>query len=198
MRSTAAPLRRPMTPRANWAYHPIMRLSAGLLLFFLAGACLCACQVGTSGLATVGRSPDGGAEATAGPDTNPVDGAPNAPTVGCSAQTCAGACCGDQCVSRSCAGCAVGGIFCPYVAGGDGGTCVADCSACAVSGIPATTTCFTCADAGLSAQCAPSATACPADLEAGACPCASGTAEQCPGPAQTCARVDGQYTCLSP
>jgi hypothetical protein len=153
------------------------------------------CSLGKEGL---GPNPSDAAAAdvadakgvadASGDDVSPPDGGGDDATTACVL---------DQCVGACCAGCATGGIFCPS-AGGPGGTCVASCAACAASGGPTSATCYTCTAAvTLFARCESSPSACPADLDAGACPCPTGTPEQCPGPRQSCVVVDGQYVCLS-
>lgn len=183
------------------------------LSFLMSAAAVCGCGVGTNGLGP--PAPDASADAEtmdAATDTNPLgaDAGPDAPLDApsdtqseaappnpCNASTCGGACCGTQCVPRTCAGCALGGVFCPYAENGtSNGTCVADCSSCNL-GSSSSIACFTCYSTGLLAQCASSANDCPAAADAGACPCPSGSAEQCPGSDQTCSMVDGEYVCLS-
>jgi hypothetical protein len=174
----------------------------------LAAACLSslvACQLSQGGLGggwdagpldATGET-GGDTDATTPGDAATIDGGDGASTEGgCTPQTCGGACCGDTCLPRSCAGCATGGLFCPSPGVTSGGTCVASCGSCTTFGDAAS--CYACADAGLTASCAASSTTCPADLDAGACVCPSGTAEECPGPDQVCSTVGGALVCLSP
>jgi hypothetical protein len=160
-----------------------------------------ACGLSNGGLGAVveagapdssATGPDGGADAESiAEDGGGSDG-------GCTPATCPnGACCGEECVPPSCAGCSVGGHFCPSPSGEPGGVCLAACGACATFGATASS-CYTCGDAGLAgARCAAAPTDCAPDLEAGACACASGTAEECPGPLQVCSMVNGAFVCLS-
>jgi hypothetical protein len=141
-----------------------------------------------SGDASSESDDDGGASPESGTDV--IEGA-----TPCDPLACSGACCGDACVTPDCAGCAAGGIYCASTAGGSG-TCVASCSSCPVSDGP-TVTCYSCGDAGLAARCAGSSSECPSDLASGACPCPSGTPEDCPGAQQVCAQVAGTFVCLT-
>ncbi|HEY1695766.1 MAG TPA: hypothetical protein VGG39_26545 [Polyangiaceae bacterium] len=151
---------------------------------------------GGTDAATTDDAP-GGDEAglDSGTDVEGVDGS-DEPASACSPATCPqGACCGSACVP-SCASCEVGGLFCPSPPGNPGGTCITSCAACATFAAPVG--CFACGAAGLEGRCAGASSDCPADLEAGACPCPGGTPEECPGPDQVCSTVDGASACLTP
>ncbi len=162
-----------------------------------AGLSFFACRLAEGGLGGAGDAgrPDDAAETDAVASDAGDDGSEGGEG-GCTPESCAGACCGDTCMSQTCAECSVGGHFCPSSSPLPGGNCVSDCASCTT--FSGAATCYVCGDAGLSASCAASSAACPGDLAAGACPCPSGTAEECPGPEQTCSMVDGAFVCLSP
>jgi hypothetical protein len=176
------------------------------LLLGLAWAPACVpvlgCGIGLNGLAgpdaSIWGQGDAASDAGEGGDdavlTDTGDDASEAAPQ-CDPTACNGACCGDACVATGCAACAVGGLLCASSTG-VGGTCVTSCSSCPISDGP-TVTCYSCDDSGLSARCAGAASDCPGDLPAGACPCPSGTPEQCPGPLQMCALVGSAYVCLT-
>jgi len=106
-------------------------------------------------LARVDATADGGADATDATGTEPdaaTDAAPDAASDSdtgiadaeatdgggidaappCNSNNCGGACCGDICVSRTCATCDAGAYFCPYFLDliDSNGTCVSSCLAC--------------------------------------------------------------------
>jgi len=107
----------------------------------------------------------------------------------CNAVNCGGACCGDQCVSRTCQGCALGTLLCPYVPGnvGANGACVADCSQCDAGGVAQPSVCWACGQTTPAGSCTNDPNTCPAALDAGACACEGGDAGVCPGATQVCA-----------
>jgi hypothetical protein len=168
---------------------------------------LLGCTGQTNGLGPV----DGGSETAA---DGPTEEAPEAdvgdvvdaadvadvvseasPQYSCNAHTCGGACCQDQCVPRSCAGCATGNIFCPTATVfSANGYCTTSCAACVTGADPAPVACFDCSGGQPLGSCRASAASCPAAPDAGACGCASG---QCPGANQTCETVDGQQICVT-
>ncbi len=143
---------------------------------------------------------DAGADAPsdAGPDVldaaaaNSGDGAS-----ACNASNCGGACCGDTCVSRTCAGCDAGAVFCPFdpigSLHGSNGTCVADCASC--SG-PQPIECYQCAGQARTAYCATALDLCPTEVNAGACTCDAGGADECPGSTQVCALEEAGAACI--
>jgi hypothetical protein len=161
-----------------------------------------ACSLSTSGLSPVGAdasvdssrdaqpevashdaisevvSPD--AEEDSGPDASEAASA-------CNAQSCGGACCGDTCTVRSCAGCGVGVLFCPFAPGaGSNGYCVSDCAHCVVGGNAFGSACWSCAGGSPIGVCTSDPTTCPADVHSGACGCTAGDSNMCPGPTQVC------------
>lgn len=121
------------------------------------------------------------------------------PQYSCNASNCGGACCENQCVPRNCAGCATGSLFCPYdlSLSGSNGLCVESCAACTANGSNAPTACYTCGGGLTLAQCATNPSSCPQTLSAGACPCGSVDASDCPGSGQTCVDAGAQGVCLS-
>ena len=182
--------------------------------WILGGGWIAACTVGTNGTATIigdASEEDGGTdtgevatdaamdvtvrmedvvtpvEATtdAPSETSVADTGSDAPT--CTAANCGGACCGNRCVPRSCAGCDVGTLFCPYSFNvpNSNGQCLATCSTCQTDGKPTNVGCFSCATGSPLGSCTTTATACPADTDSGACSC-SGDAGSCPGSTQVC------------
>jgi hypothetical protein len=182
----------------------------------LAGLAPIACSTGTNGQ---GPNPDASpADATSesidGPseldasteaDTAPVEAAVEAGDdgsdgAGCNSSNCGGACCGDLCVPRTCAGCSVGPLFCPFLAGvpGVNGYCVSDCSSCNAGGVKADIACFTCQGGTTTEQCSTSASDCPTAVDAGACACATGDASDCPGKTQVCGSDMACLTCGQP
>src|SRR5579859_1545826 len=128
-------------------------------------------------------------------DTSAVDdagdaGDGNAET--CTASNCAGACCGNHCISRSCQGCATGSLFCPYstTVPDSNGECVSSCSSCQALGAGGGVACFSCTSSGPQGTCAATVDQCPADIGTGACPCSLTDAGTCPGHGQVCAGTD--------
>lgn len=181
------------------------------------GMGLGACKLGVSGENVAPSDASVDADALAVPDANHSDGnrpadanadtGDDGPAVdasdassACNDQNCGGACCGDQCVPRDCAGCNAGSLFCPFHAGiaNSNGYCGTDCSGCNAGGTAEHTTCFSCASGTPVGSCAANSADCPQDLDGGACPCPSGDAGECPGAGQTCTTVDGHSVCLTP
>jgi hypothetical protein len=194
------------------------RIGIGALTVAAWGAlCLLACTSGVNGTGPIpdASSEDGPVGADGGTDameeSPPVPdsgGDEDAPAVGCNASNCGGACCGNACVPRTCAGCAVGNVFCPFFAlQGSNGTCVSDCSACQTSGAPENVTCYNCSRGAPAASCAAQSAQCPQDRDHGACLCGGndgdgGEAGTCPGPMQVCTGTDGgdagESVCITP
>jgi hypothetical protein len=85
--------------------------------------------------------------------------------------------CNGACVS-SCAACDGGIVLCTATR-----SCASDCTVCAPFGLGVT--CYSCSGAP-SGFCAGNVSACPNDTNAGACPCASSDAGDCPGATQIC------------
>jgi hypothetical protein len=133
---------------------------------------------------------DAPTEATAPRDAGDAGDA-NAET--CTPANCAGACCGNHCVSRDCQGCATGLLFCPYstTVPNSNGECVASCSSCLALSADGGVACFSCSSGGSQGTCAAAIDQCPTDLASGACPCSLPDAATCPGNAQVCAGTDG-------
>jgi hypothetical protein len=200
---------------------PGMRaLASGLLLCFVAAASaggLLACRIGTNGQLETGDSSvtDAGNELDVGGqrdvgsllDAGPADSGvadvqeEPPPSVTCNVHNCGGACCGGQCVSQTCASCGAAAHFCTFDPGVtfSSGTCVEQCSSCSPDGTPLGTTCFVCNSGKPVAKCSAASSACPQTLVAGACPCPSGDAGDCPGPNQICQGNDaGQFACVTP
>jgi hypothetical protein len=127
-----------------------------------------------------------------GPDETSVpDAKSDAPT--CTAMNCGGACCGSRCVARSCAGCEVGALFCPYssTVPNSNGQCLASCSSCQVDGTATNIACFSCGSGSPIGTCQTTVAACPADTDGGACLCSpdagnAGDAGTCPNSTQVC------------
>ena len=116
----------------------------------------------------------------------------------CNPANCGGACCGDQCVPRTCSSCPGAPVFCPFYTTiqNSNGRCISDCAAC-VADVPAAITCFVCGGGAPTKRCAASPNQCPVGLSAGACPCAPGDAGLCPGPTQVCLAVEAGAECLN-
>jgi hypothetical protein len=160
-----------------------------------------ACGVGTNGLGPAeDTSRDGSDEQE--PDVMDVAVAEvvdvfteASPQYSCNAESCGGACCENQCVPRTCAGCMSGAAFCPYNPNvqSPNGYCTSNCSGCAAAG-HAAVTCFSCSLGTPAVSCHSNGSKCPQDLDAGACPCPSGDASQCPGASQVCT----QGVCITP
>ncbi len=169
------------------------------------GGCglLAACGLGTSGTLSVAdamadaetvdaledaTAVDGSADRTIPADVvTPSEAATDAPAEaevadaesdgpGCTPLNCGGACCGNRCVSRTCAECEIGTLFCPYSTTvlGSNGQCVASCSSCNSGGTPLPVGCFSCASSSPVGACAANVSACPADVDSGACACSFG------------------------
>lgn len=119
----------------------------------------------------------------------------------CSAANCPGACCGNRCVAKSCAGCNVGTLFCPFstTVPNSNGQCVSSCGSCSALGADGGVPCFSCASGPPVGTCAGSIDQCPATASSGACACTSGDAGSCPGAAQVCIATDdgSAPTCIS-
>src|SRR5579872_3401658 len=172
-------------------------------------AVLAACQVGTTGEGQAGdasadvhpaeASPDVGmADATdGGGDAGDASDAPETPLPSkCNVNNCGGACCGDRCVSQTCAGCDAGSYFCTFnpTVAYSSGQCVTDCSACSPAGEKQSVVCYSCISGSPRPQCASSAGACPTIAAVGACTCPSGSASDCPSTTQMCQGDDaGQF-----
>ena len=112
----------------------------------------------------------------------------------CTAANCGGACCGDRCIDRTCAGCSLGGLFCPYstTVPNSNGQCQSSCATCAPDGTGLRVACFSCTSSSSPAgTCAGSGNACPTTSMTGACPCSSADAGTCPGLTQVCASGAG-------
>jgi hypothetical protein len=196
------------------------RLTVGLACYFglaVAAAGFLACSIQNNGIAVTadasvadlgdvahvvdapdaGVLPDVAVDAKAEAAADVQADVQEVPQPTCTEQSCGGACCGGQCIPRTCGGCDAGGIFCPFHAGtGDfNGYCVSDCVSCDAGGIAADITCFSCAGAGLAGRCALNSNECLSALDAGACPCGSGDAGECPGATQVCASGSSCLTC---
>jgi hypothetical protein len=176
----------------------------------LGGFWVTACSVDTNGAAPEPSeaSIDGSvvADSTAPPDamtpesdvvgTEPKEAEPDVetsvteagPQAECNASNCNGACCGTHCVSKTCAGCNLGTLFCPFstTVVNSNGTCVSSCASCNTLGVNAGVACFSCASGPATGTCAATAAQCPAGLNTGACPCTSTDAGSCPGTTQVC------------
>jgi hypothetical protein len=134
---------------------------------------------------------DGGDAGDGSDGSDGSDGADGASA--CNAMNCGGACCGNKCVPRTCAGCAAGTVFCPYdpsAGSSTNGVCVQDCSRCVAGDAAATVACFSCTFGAPLQVCAETASQCPQDLASGACSCASGDAGECPAASEVCAQSD--------
>ncbi len=183
--------------------------------WILGGGWIAACTVGTNGTAMItgdASVADGGTDAGALDETpaatdvtvpmedvvTPVEATTDAPSETsvadtgtdaptCTALNCGGACCGNRCVPRSCAGCQIGTLFCPYssTVPNSNGQCLGSCASCVVDGTAMNAACFSCASGSPIGSCATTATSCPADTDSGACSCSS-DAGSCPGSTQVC------------
>jgi hypothetical protein len=174
----------------------------------LGGFWISACSVNTNGAAPEASdaAPEASiADSTAdAPDKDVVEPTVDAPTETsapgdagdageasaetCTPSNCAGACCGNHCVSRSCQGCATGSLFCPYstTVPNSNGECVASCSSCSALGPGGGVSCFSCAGSSPIGSCVTTVDQCPSDPNGGACRCLSGDAGGCPGSTQVC------------
>jgi hypothetical protein len=117
---------------------------------------------------------------------------------GCNAFNCPGACCGNKCVARTCAGCDVGSLFCTYNATipNSNGQCVSSCATCNAFGNDGGVACFSCASSPPVGTCQATTSQCPKDMNGGACACSAGDGGACPGATQVCVSSGGG-TCLS-
>jgi hypothetical protein len=106
----------------------------------------------------------------------------------CNSNNCGGACCGDTCIVRSCAGCGSGHLLCPFSPGvpGSNGYCLGDCSQCGDGGAPQASVCWSCGAGSPSGTCTSDPATCAANADSGACQCPSGDAGECPGSTQVC------------
>jgi hypothetical protein len=175
-------------------------LGASLVSFQFA-----ACEIGSQGEAPVlDASVDAGMDAPkmrdvvtdrreTSPDVQDVQEEPVMQSA-CNVESCAFACCGDQCV-RDCQGCDAGVAFCPFIPGMAyaNGYCVPSCSGCSVN-----VTCYSCSSGAAVGTCSSSASECPGSISSGACTCPSGDAGECPGAMQQCAPLDAGLTCVTP
>ena len=180
----------------------------GVLIACLVGMGLIplACRIGTDGLGPVedASAPDADVftpQEAASAETSAIDVVaepPPSPPPSCG--NCGGACCGDQCVVRYCPDCDAGAILCPYSLSSQGsnGYCIGSCSMCAPNGTPAPVTCYTCGSGITLGSCGASTGDCPQTASAGACPCPSQDAGECPGETQVCMMVDGRPICITP
>jgi hypothetical protein len=141
---------------------------------------------------------DGSADGST-PSDGGVDG--NDGNVGCNANNCGGACCGDKCLhAQSCEGCTEGPFYCPYslTIAFSNGKCVTSCAECDSTQTDASAVaCFACGAGLTPVICAGSAMDCPTTAPEGACTCGDGGV--CPGSTQVCAEaVDASVgVCLS-
>ncbi len=123
------------------------------------------------------------AAADAPHETSTLDGGHAPDAAGCDPSNCAGACCGDECVDRSCAGCNMGTLFCPFstTVPNSNGQCISSCSTCSVVATDGGVPCFSCANGSPVGTCAATIDQCPTDTNRGACPCSSGDAGELSG-----------------
>jgi hypothetical protein len=119
----------------------------------------------------------------------------------CSAQSCAGACCGSLCIPTDCAGCSAAPFFCPFslAVANSNGICLPDCSTCNPGDAGAlNVACTTCRGGSVTSQCTADPGQCPADLPGGGCSCDLDDGGACPSATEVCVSSSGSTgVCLT-